>query len=110
MKANLSPLLNAFVAAMNANDSTALVACFSPEAVVNDEKHTHRGTSAIKAWFEEVSRKYRTEMSVTGIREQAGQTVLTADVSGDFPGSPFPFQYHLTVRNGKIAALTITSD
>ncbi len=110
MKPKLSPLLTAFVAAKNAHDARAFIACFSPDAIVRDENQTHVGAPAIQAWFEEVSRKYRTEMNVTAIEEHHGKTVLTADVSGDFPGSPFPFQYHLTLKDGKIAALEIRAD
>jgi ketosteroid isomerase-like protein len=110
MKIELPPLLAAFVAAKNAHDSAAFIACFAPDAIVRDEKQTHTGTPAIKTWFEEASRKYRTRLSVTGVEERNGKTVLAADVSGDFPGSPFPFQYHHTLKDGKIAALAITSD
>jgi ketosteroid isomerase-like protein len=110
MKTKLPPVLAAFVAAKNAHDSAAFIACFSADAVVRDEKQTHTGTPAIKTWFEEVSRKYRTQLSVTGLDERNGKTVLTADVSGNFPGSPFPFQYHLTLKDEKITALEITSD
>jgi ketosteroid isomerase-like protein len=110
MKTNLPPPLAAFVAAKNAHDTKAFIACFAPDAVVRDEKQTHTGTPAIKTWFEEVSRKYRTQMTVTGIEQHHGKIVLSADVSGDFPGSPFPFQYHLTLKDGKIATLAITSD
>ena len=110
MTPNLPPRLAAFVAAKNAHDSTAFAACFTPDGMVRDENQTHAGTAAIQAWFEDVSRKYRTQMDVTAIEERDGKTVLTADVSGDFPGSPFPFQYHLTLKDGKIAALEITSD
>lgn len=110
MKPILPPLLAAFVAAKNAHDSAAFTACFTADAIVRDEQQTHAGTRAIKAWFEEVSRKYRTQMDVTGMEVRAGKTVLTANVSGDFPGSPFPFQYHPTLKDGKIAALEITSD
>ncbi|AOS44187.1 SnoaL-like domain protein [Lacunisphaera limnophila] len=110
MKPPLPPLLAAFVAAKNDHDSIAFTACFAADAIVRDEQQTHRGASAIQAWFEEVSRKYRTRMSVTAIEKQGGKTVLTAEVSGDFPGSPFPFQYHLTLKDDKIAALEITSD
>jgi ketosteroid isomerase-like protein len=110
MKTKLPPLLAAFVAAKNAHDTKAFIACFSPDAIVSDEKQTHVGAPAIQAWFEEISRKYRTQMDVTAIEEHYGKTVLTADVSGDFPGSPFPFQYHLTLKAGKIATLEITAD
>lgn len=110
MKTKLPPPLDAFVAAKNAHDAKAFVACFAADAVVRDEQQTHTGRRAIQAWFEEVSRQYRTQLSVTGVEEHGGKTVLTADVSGDFPGSPFPFQYHMTLKDGKIAALEITSD
>lgn len=110
MKPNLPPLLAAFVAAKNAHDGTAFIACFTADAVVRDEQQTHTGPRAIQAWFEETSRKYRTQLSVTGVEEHDGKTVLTANVSGDFPGSPFPFQYHLTLKDGKIADLEITAD
>lgn len=110
METNLPPLLAAFVAAKNAHDAQAFIACFAADAVVRDEQQAHTGRRAIQAWFEEASRKYRTQMSATGVEERGGKTVLTADVSGDFPGSPFPFQYHLTLKAGRIAALEITSD
>lgn len=109
MKPKLSPLLAAFVAAKNAHDSAAFAACFSPDAVVRDEGRTHRGHPAIKAWFEEAARKYRTRMTVTGIEPGKDRIVLTAMVSGDFPGSPFPFNYHLTLKDGLIAALKINA-
>ncbi len=59
------------------------------------------------AWFEEVSGKYRSQMTVPNGATRQDQTVLTAHVSGNFPGSPFPFDYHLTIHNGKITALKI---
>lgn len=110
MKTKLSPLLTAFVTAKNTHDAGAFIACFSPDAVVRDENQTHVGAPAIRTWFEEASRKYQTQMNVTATEEHNGRTVLTADVSGDFPGSPFPFKYHLTLKEGKIAAMEITSD
>ncbi len=43
MKTKLPPLLAAFVAAKNAHDTKAFIACFSPDAIVSDEKQTHKG-------------------------------------------------------------------
>lgn len=48
-------------------------------------------------------------MTVTGIEPGKDRIVLTAMVSGDFPGSPFPFNYHLTLKDGLIAALKINA-
>ena len=107
MKTKLSPLLAAFVAAQNAHDSAAFIACFSNDAVVHDEGHSHKGAPAIKAWFEEVSRKYRTLLEVTGIATHDAETILTGNISGNFEGSPFPLRYQMTISDGKITAVKI---
>ena len=107
MTPKLSPLLEAMVAAKNRHDSVAFTACFSSQAVVRDEQHEHRGKPAIKAWFEDVSKKYRDTLKPTKMVTRGTKTVLTALVSGDFPGSPFPFFYHFTITGGKISALSI---
>ena len=36
------------------------------------------------------------------------QTIATAQVSGNFPGSPTQLRYNFTLKNSKIAALTIS--
>ena len=108
MKKKLSPLLAAFVAAQNAHDSAAFLTCFSHDAIVHDEGHSHKGASAIKAWFEEVSRKYRTLLEVTDIATHDGETILTGNISGNFEGSPFPLRYRMTLSDGKITAMKIT--
>jgi hypothetical protein len=36
-----------------------------------------------------------------------GPTVVTAQVSGTFPGSPIQLRYRFTLRDGLIAAVTI---
>lgn len=107
MKPSLPPLLAAFVAASNTHDSAAFTACFSPEATVHDEGRVHRGCPAIKAWFEEVSRKYRATLVVTDMATTDGATVLTGEVSGNFEGSPIELRYHLTHGADRITALKI---
>lgn len=110
MNQSLPSPLDALVSAMNAHDPVAFIACFRPDATVTDERQTHAGLAAIRDWFEETSRKYRTQLRVTGFEPRPDGGVLSAEVSGNFPGSPFPFHYHLTLSQAKITALTITSD
>lgn len=109
MSVTLTPLLESFVTALNAQDSSAFVAQFTPDAVVQDEGREHRGSNAIKSWIEEAWEKYRPILEVTSVTENGTETILTGLVSGTFDGSPLELHYHIDVTNGKIAALRISA-
>jgi ketosteroid isomerase-like protein len=47
---NLPDFIAAFVKAHNAPETTAYVACFTPDAIVFDEGKNHLGREEIKAW------------------------------------------------------------
>jgi hypothetical protein len=97
----------AYLAAANAHDSHATAACFSADAVVRDEGREWRGISAIKAWKEETDRKYRPITEAIEVTELDGRTVVTARISGDFPGSPIELPYRFKLGGGKITSLEI---
>ncbi len=107
MTLTLPPLLAAMVAAHNAHDVEAFLACFAEEAVVRDEGRAHFGRAAIRTWFEEVSRKYAPVFHVTDLATQAGEPVLSGTVSGNFDGSPIELRYYAGLEEGKIVALKI---
>jgi hypothetical protein len=56
--------------------------------VVLDERRERRGRSAIREWMEETTRKYRATVEITGVAATDSGAVVTALVSGNFPGSP----------------------
>lgn len=99
----------AYVAAKNAHDTAGMLATFAPDAVVHDvgDGEELRGTGAISSWIERTTSTYRVSLEVTDVAEQDGETVVTALVSGDFPGSPIPFHYHFSLTDDRIAELTI---
>ena len=105
MHIQLTPLTNRFVESMNAQDSAAFITCFAPEAVVEDEGRTHRGTAEIKAWIEEAFAKYQPVLEVASVTEMETGAVITGPVSGSFPGSPVVLNYHLTIAQDQITAL-----
>lgn len=105
MTLELPPLFSAFVDAKNAHDSRALAACFTANAVVDDEGSDIIGTAAIEAWGAETSERYRLTVVPTAFAESGQTAVLTALVSGTFDGSPLEFHFHFTVDGGKIASL-----
>lgn len=104
----LTPLLARFVDSMNAHDSAAFIPCFTPDAVVEDEGRTHRGTREIKAWIEEAFQTSRPILEVTSVATTDTGALITGPVSGTFPGSPIVLHYHVTIANDKIAALRCT--
>jgi len=92
---------------MNRHDAGAVAACFTPDAVVVDEGQTHRGEASIKAWYEDVSHRYRATLAVTEVAAEGDDVVLSGEVSGNFEGSPIELRYRLTVQQERVAAFSI---
>jgi ketosteroid isomerase-like protein len=51
MKETLPPPIAAYIDASNDRQVEALIACFTPDAVVVDEGHTYRGSTELRTWF-----------------------------------------------------------
>ena len=88
-------------------DSEAIADCFTGDAVVVDERRTHRGRDAIARWKSESSGQYDYVSEPVAIEERAGTTVVTAHLTGTFPGSPIDLRYTFTLVGGAIARLEI---
>ena len=99
------PIANYFQAA-NAHDTDALVAAFADDALVTDENREHRG-AAIREWSEHVNKEYKPGAEVIDIAQIGDTAVVTAMVSGTFPGSPIQLRYSFTLEGDKIATLLI---
>ena len=52
-------------------------------------------------------KKYNHIAKPVRILEKEGEAILTAEVSGDFDGSPVTLEYRFTLTNGLIEALRI---
>ena len=107
MSMELPKPVAAYFAGSNAHDAGACVACFTDDAVVRDEGLEWRGAAAVRAWKEEVTRKYRPAAEVIAVAEADGKTIVTGRVSGDFPGSPVDLRYAFTLAGEKISRLEI---
>ena len=108
MPTSLPATLARYVAAQNAHDAEAVAACFAPGATVHDEHRDHVGHEAIRAWVDDTSRRYGVTMEPLVLKRENEQQVLTAKVSGSFPGSPatLTFRFRLDAEQ-RIAALEI---
>ena len=94
--------------AADQSDGDAVAQCFTENAVVIDERRTHAGRDAIRRWKAEASAKFSYTTDPFAVSEEDGQTVVTAHVAGDFPGSPVDLRYAFVLEGGKIARLEIT--
>ena len=103
----LPEIIDAFVKAKNDRDTNAVVACFADNAVVHDEGKKMTGLPAITKWSDEGFQKYQYTIDPTGVAKGDEETILTAKLTGNFPGSPVLLDFRFTIKNNKIGALTI---
>jgi ketosteroid isomerase-like protein len=96
-----------YFAAANTDDADRVAACFAEVAVVRDEGGEFRGRNAIREWAQEARRKYRFAAEAVAAVGSADQTVVTAHLTGDFPGNPVDLNYCFKLTGGKIAELEI---
>ena len=108
MACKLHPTLESYFAATNRHDVDGMIAAFAEDAVVQDERQQHRGTSAIRAWIVDTIRKYDFTAEPTSVVHSNDEMVVSVTVSGTFPGSPITLRYRFRLGVGeKIARLEI---
>ena len=103
---NLPKPIAAYFAA-DRGDGEAVSQCFTDNAVVKDEGHTHPGRAAIKAWKTDASAKYQYTCEPLACEEKDGRTVVTSHLVGNFPGSPVDLRFFFKLEGDKIASLEI---
>jgi ketosteroid isomerase-like protein len=101
---NLPKIISDLVEAQNNFDSIAYANCFSETAVVFDEGKTHNGRKEIEHWIADANEKYNAMMKPLSFEE----SILKAEVSGNFAGSPIVLSYHLEIADELIQSLKIT--
>jgi SnoaL-like domain len=89
------------------DDSVAVAQCFTENAVVTDEGHTHRGRAAIMHWKAEASAKYQYTSEPFSCEQKDGKFVVTSKLTGNFPGSPVNLRFFFALEGDRIASLEI---
>lgn len=105
---NLPKVVSDLVAAQNSYDSAAYADCFTETAVMHDEGKAHTGRTAIKEWIANSNEKYKTVMKPVAWQESNSTSVLSAEISGTFEGSPVILNFHFDMADGLIQTLKIT--
>ncbi|MFL9826870.1 nuclear transport factor 2 family protein [Rhodoplanes sp. SY1] len=101
----LAPPVAAYFAA--ARRGADIGPCFGETAVVVDERATHAGRAAIRRWHDAATATYRHVAEPLAVAEAEGRTVVTARVTGAFPGSPIDLRYAFVLDRDTIARLEI---
>jgi ketosteroid isomerase-like protein len=105
---NLPKVIVDLVNAQNSFDSVAYANCFSETAVVFDEGKTHSGRQEIQYWIDEANKKYTTVMKPLEYIEKGTASILSAECSGSFPGSPIILKFHFDIVDEQIQHLKVT--
>ncbi|WDF57604.1 nuclear transport factor 2 family protein [Flavobacterium sp. KACC 22758] len=105
---NLPKVITDLINAQNSFDSIAYANCFSENAEVFDEGKMHNGRLDIQNWIEESNQKYRSVMKPLEYTENGTSSILSAECSGTFDGSPIILKFHFNIADGKIQDLKVT--
>lgn len=102
----LPNVISELVKAQNEFDSAAYANCFTENAEVFDEGKTHNGKTEIEKWIDKANKEYEATMKPLNYNET--ENILSAETSGNFPGSPIVLKYHFQLSEGYIQSLKIT--
>src|SRR6185436_1413543 len=100
-------LIEKYVEASNRHDVKSILACFSEDAVVQDEGEELRGKKAIEGWTAKTIEKYKFHFKPLRVKHEGVETVVAVEVSGTFDGSPVMLDYHFIVENGQIVSFSV---
>jgi ketosteroid isomerase-like protein len=101
-------IVTRFMKAAAERNYEAAAACFTEDAVVEDESRSHRGRNAIRRWQEGTRAKWQYSVTETGGKPDAEVGyVVSAHLSGNFPGGEADVEYRFRFRGDLIAYLRI---
>lgn len=86
------PLARYFLA-QNARDVDAMTDCFAVDATVLDEDRTYCGRDSIRGWKVDALAHYAPFVEPLDAQDRDGICIVTARVTGTFPGSPIKLTY-----------------
>lgn len=108
MTVKLPPPIARYFQAANGDDADAVAAAFGAEAHVRDEARDHHGRDAIRAWAADSRREYRFHAEPRSLEPAPDGGVVTAHLTGEFPGAPADLRYRFTLDGEEIADLEVT--
>ena len=105
---NLPKVVAELVETQNNFDSVAYANCFSETAVVFDEGKKHNGKKEIERWIADSNERYKATIKPVSFEEKETESLLIAETSGNFEGSPIALTYHMKNEDELIQSLKVT--
>ncbi|MBM3632184.1 MAG: nuclear transport factor 2 family protein [Alphaproteobacteria bacterium] len=103
----LPEIINSYIEASNRHDIKSILACFTENAVVHDEKKEFKGKQVIKEWLTSTIEKYNFQFIPLTLQDTTPEILVSIKVSGTFDGSPVILNYHFMIENEKLSSLKI---
>ncbi|MBV9582530.1 MAG: nuclear transport factor 2 family protein [Chloroflexi bacterium] len=111
MSAQLSPVVAAHIAAINAGQVDAILATFAPDAFVNDNRREIVGIEAIRRFVEREIVGDHVTMEVQECIDHYGDVIMRARYDGTYDKTNLPPELiltnYFTLRDDKIVGLVI---
>jgi hypothetical protein len=105
---NLLKVVADLVETQNSFDNVAYANCFSETAIVFDEGKTHNGKKEIERWVADSNERYKATIKPVSFEENDTESLLKAETSGNFEGSPIVLTYHMKIADELIQSLKVT--
>jgi len=105
---DLPKIVSDLIKTQNSFDSVAYADCFSETAVVFDEGKTHNGKKEIERWIADSNERYKAIIKPLSFEENDTESILKAETSGNFEGSPIVLTYHMKISDELIQSLKFT--
>jgi len=107
----LPPIIAEHIAAVNAFDTDRIIATFTPDAYVNDNRREIWGPDAIRKFIDKEFVGDHVTMEVREVLDHYGEILVRAKFDGTYDKTNLPDELvmtsYFTVREGKITSLKI---
>lgn len=105
----LPPAIERYFAAKGGTDPEQTLKCFAEDAIVwdNGEDLELKGSPAIREWMTGTVSSYELTSKVASWEATPEDLKVSVVVSGNFPGSPYAFDYKFKLSDDKIRELAI---
>ena len=107
MNMSLPDVVQTYFEISNGQGMARLAECFCADATVSDENQTHQGVAAIIDWQHAARQAYTYVAVPLSSRQEGDALVVTARLTGNFPGSPVELNHRFALADGRIKALEI---
>jgi hypothetical protein len=102
------------IAAVNAQDTDAIVATFAEDAYLNDARREFVGAEAIRRWVAKEITGDKVSIEVREVFDHYGDTIVRGAYDGEFDKTDLPDELilsnYFSVRDGKIVSLIVVNN